>query len=862
MLLFRGMMSSHLRKLLRIVSLFTAAILGLILIVSVLVSLFYEKTTIRFMKKYLDEHLLTELSMGEIQFRVLKGFPNATVEISDVVLLSGHNFSSRDFQGSFSDTLLQAKSVLLQFDLLKLFEKKFELKKIDVSNGRANILFDKKNNHNLNIWKSADSSGQKNAVNLRSIGLNELAVRFVSLSSQVDISSNAGKVGFRGSISAEEVLSGEIRGSLSRFGLTVKDNGLLKNASVQLSGKLVYSSGHFRFSDTRIQVNKAVAMANGQVQGGKNKNLDLTISMPKFGLEELVSLIPLPDSPLMHEMAFSGQGKMYLTIKGSLSVKGSLLYNSGFELNNCSARNPRTRTAAQDISVKGTLSGNNASTFLLQINQFSAELGKGNINGSFRLSDLNQLRFSADVSSRIDLKALKEFAGMDSVEMMEGMIRSDIVASGDLKQFTADSAVLGLNYIKSGVFIAEDAAFRFKNVPVTLDHISGKAIWGKSVRLDSLQLRLNETDLLIHGEMANLPDYLMHHHILKSRLEISTDNLDISKYLNQPAGNKSKSGYKSLSVFPPGIYLKARVKANKFKAGKFEANQVILNLSALGDSMFIENFSMNFPDGSITGNAFLQGKADKTYYVTCNAQPRKINIQQLFAAFNNFTQHFIVEKNIKGQLTGTIGFSGIWDSTLHVIPKSIQAKGDLVITNGELVQFEPMMKLSKYIDIDELRHIRFRTLKNTIYISNRMVTIPEMAINSTAFNIKAAGTHSFDNVFDYRLKVLLSEVLFNKARKKKKEIDEFLMEDSREDQTTIPLMIVGTPDNYDVRLDKKKAFSITRDNIRGKDTGSAGKSSSDNFRIEWEEPEPKKEIKKPVPEAEKDNDIVIEWEDE
>jgi hypothetical protein len=856
------MMSSHLRKLLRIVSLFTAGILGLILIVSVLVSLFYEKTTIRFMKKYLDEHLLTELSMGEIQFRVLKGFPNATVEISDVVLLSGKNFSSRDFQGSFSDTLLQAKSVLLQFDLLKLFEKKFELKKIDVSHGKTNILFDKKNNHNLNVWKSADSSGQKHAVNLRSIGFNELAVRFVSLSSQVDIASQAGKVAFRGSISPEEVLSGEVRGNLSRFGLVVKNNSMLKNASVQLSGKLVYSSGRLRFSDSRIQVNKAVALANGQYQGGKNKNLDLNINMPKFGLEELVSLIPMPDSSLMHEMAFSGQGKMVLTIKGSLSRKGSLLYTSGFELNNCSARNPRTRTAAQDISFKGTLSGKNASTFLLQINQFSAVLGKGNINGSFRLSDLNLLRFSADVSSWIDLKALKEFAGMDSVEMMEGMIRSDFVASGDLKQFSADSALLGLNYIKSGVFIAENAAFRFKNVPVTLDHLSGKAIWGKSVRIDSLQLRLNETDLLIHGELTNLPDYLMHHHLLKSRLEISTDNLDISKYLSQPTGNRSTSGYKSLSVFPPGIYLKARVKANKFKAGKFEADQVIINLSALGDSMFIENFSMNFPDGSITGNAFIQGKADKTYYVTCNAQPRKINIQQLFAAFNNFTQHFIVEKNIKGQLTGTIGFSGIWDSTLHVIPKSIQAKGDLEIINGELVQFEPLMKLSKYIDIDELRHIRFRTLKNTIYISDQLVTIPEMAINSTAFNIKAAGTHSFDNVFDYRLKVLLSEVLFNKARKKKKEIDEFMMEESREDQTTIPLMIVGTPANYDVRFDRKKAFSITRDNMRGKDPGATGKPSSDNFRIEWEEPAPKSDVKKPLPEAEQDTDIVIEWDED
>ncbi len=862
MLLFPGMMSSHLRKLLRIASLFMAGILGLILIVSVLVSLFYEKPTIRFMKKYLDEHLLTELTMGDLKFRILRGFPNATIEIEEVVLLSGSNFAPGDFRGSYSDTLLEAKSVLLQFDLLKLFEQEFELKKIDISHGRTNILIDKKNRHNLRVWKSTDTSGRQHAVKLRGIGLNDMAVRFVSVPSQVDISSFAGKMGFKGSISTEEVLYGEIRGNMPQFNLTVKDKNLLKNSSVQLSGKMVYSSGRIRFSESRIQVNKANAVVNGQYQGGKNKNLDLTVNMPKFGLGELISLFPLSDSSLMHELSFAGQGKMYLTIKGDVSGRGGVMYTSTFELNDCSARNPRTRKTAENISIKGNLSGNSASTFLLQLDHFNAALGKGNINGSLRLRDLNQLHFTADISSLIDLKALKEFADLDRVEIMEGLIRNDFLAEGNLKGFSADSAMLALRYIKSGIFKAEDASFRMKNAPVTLDHIYGKATWGNPVRFDSLHLKLNETDLMIHGELANLPDYLLNNQLLKSTLEISSDNLDISKYLGHPSNDQSSSGYKSLSVFPSGIYLKARVNAKKFKAGKFEAAHVVLTLSALRDSMFVENFSMNFPDGSITGNALIQGKADKTYYVTCNAQPRKINIQQLFAAFNNFTQHFIVEKNIKGRLTGTIGFSGVWDSTLHIVPGSILAKGDLEIANGELVQFEPMMKLSKYIDVDELRHIRFKTLKNTIYINNRLVTIPEMAINSTAFNIKAAGTHSFDNVFDYRLKVLLSEVLFNKTRKKKKEIDEFLMEESREDQTTIPLMIVGTPDHYDVRFDRKKAFSITRDHVSSKDTGAAGKPSSDNFRIEWEEPETGNEVKKTLPDAEKDADIVIEWEED
>ncbi len=86
--------------------------------------------------------------------------------------------------------------------------------------------------------------------------------------------------------------------------------------------------------------------------------------------------------------------------------------------------------------------------------------------------------------------------------------------------------------------------------------------------------------------------------------------------------------------------------------------------------------------------------------------------------------------------------------------QSLEANGKLEITDGELVQFEPMMKLSKYINVDELQLIHFKTLRNDIHIQDRTVTIPEMDIHSSAFNISAAGQQTFDNLFEYRINVL------------------------------------------------------------------------------------------------------------
>ena len=173
----------------------------LIAITSAIVSLFYEQAVTRYMKKYLDEHLLTQISMDNIRFRVLKGFPNATVEINQVVVLSGDRFSPRDFNGSFSDTLLKARKVFFQFDLIMLFHKDYELKKIEIAGGQLNILYDRKGFHNLNVWKSNESSGQEqHSLNLQSISVSDMNIRYIDLNNRISLVGHSGKTSFRGSL--------------------------------------------------------------------------------------------------------------------------------------------------------------------------------------------------------------------------------------------------------------------------------------------------------------------------------------------------------------------------------------------------------------------------------------------------------------------------------------------------------------------------------------------------------------------------------------------------------------------------------------------------------------------------------------
>jgi hypothetical protein len=151
---------------------------------------------------------------------------------------------------------------------------------------------------------------------------------------------------------------------------------------------------------------------------------------------------------------------------------------------------------------------------------------------------------------------------------------------------------------------------------------------------------------------------------------------------------------------------------------------------------------------------------------------------------------------------------------LQVIWEKLVADSKVEIRNGELIGFEPMLGLSRFIDVSELQHIRFSTLKNEIFIRNQVITIPQMDINSSAFNISGSGTHRFDGHFDYRMRVLLSDVLYGRARRAKPENQEFgIVEDDGLGRTSLYLLVSGTSDNYRVSYDRGAVREMIRESI-------------------------------------------------
>ncbi|MEZ5010980.1 MAG: AsmA-like C-terminal region-containing protein [Bacteroidales bacterium] len=113
----------------------------------------------------------------------------------------------------------------------------------------------------------------------------------------------------------------------------------------------------------------------------------------------------------------------------------------------------------------------------------------------------------------------------------------------------------------------------------------------------------------------------------------------------------------------------------------------------------------------------------------------RIDINKAFGSLNNFGQSYITSSNLYGTFQEHSSISGQLDSLFRPDMNSLQATGNWIVSNGELVGFELVMKLSRFVDLEELRDIKFSELKNDLVIKNRTVIIPSMDIKSSAFSL-------------------------------------------------------------------------------------------------------------------------------
>ena len=797
-----------------------------ILIISVLILLFslsliMQNKVANLLLKTLNNNFSTKIETGSYRLSLIKKFPKASVELKNVYIHSSPDFDRSGFKGINTDTLLAARSASLDFRMFDLLRRAYTFTKISVRSGKLNLYTDTSGYCNYDVTAGEDgTSGADNVtLNLNRVNLSD--VGFVYHDLRVDLI-------IKGTFKDGRIKS-KIRGDNIDFDGSSKvifDLFQLGGTSIQQSipadlevGLKQNDKGIF-FKKSILRIENWDFILNGFIASDNYQ--DLNISADNIDISKITNLLPEKYRKAASDYHPSGNLKFNWTIKGKPSTTEDPHYDITWSMKNARINNIRSDLKIDRFSFDGSFTNgpkNRPETSSLTISDFTTRLGSSDYRGSFSVSDFSNPLVELTFKGKLLPAELREFLNIQNVSRAGGSIDLDLKFSG--KPGKKDSFkfrdIFNLNSQSEVVF--NSVGLKIDKKQIDIRDVNGRFLINESTTTDNFGLSFNNHKIILSGKFMNFPGWLTRNPVnLTGSASISASSLRPELFMNAPAGKEEKENDnppQAPLTLPDNVMLEMNFSFDTLIYKKFNARNIIGTLSMRPKMINFRTINLNSQKGHISGNGLVVQNRDKSFIGRGSFALTGVDVNEAFTSFNNFGQGFLKAENIAGSLSGNITLILPVDSLLNPDISSVTAEGKYVLTDGALIDFDPVKALSSYIELSELENIKFDKLENEFFIRSNVFYMPQMEVRSSAVDLSVNGKHSFDNDYQYHVRMLLSEILSNKARKNRTLSDEFgEVEDDGLGRTSIFLKIDGKGEDVKVSYDMKAAGNQIKEDIK------------------------------------------------
>lgn len=807
--------SSRLKRLLKALA-WTLSICLLLLLIPVILLLVYEKEIKQAILTELNTHLKTKVFVdpNNIDLTILSTFPKAALVFKDVTVMGS-------LEEQKNDTLMHAQSVYLLFNAQDLWNKKYEIQKIKVQTAKLALQVNKEGFTNYDVWEGAGDTikteGKKTSFRLNEVMFSEFEFSYKNSQNKVKTLARFKEVLLAGNFSdAEYLLDVRAEGYLAYIRSNKKNLIRNKNLVANVAAHVIKTK--YDITHAEIGLNKLFFTAEGWIDDKATETpAEIHFKGKNIDVQSILSWLPGESQHKIKDYESEGIFYSDLDLKGNLQDYNSLEIKSAFGTKKASLTYLPTKTTLTDMSFTGSFVKEKFGTEKLELRDVKAHQGQNFVTGAFSLSNFASPYLKFNAVGNYNLADFFALVPVDTLSSAKGQV--DFTVEGNINLNDARSKQIGTSTMK-GRMDLKDIELAFKNGHVLQVPLGQVLVDNENLETQNLMVIHGRSSLEVSGKATNFLNY-----VLKSAqplvvdLDVKSKFIDVDDFILPSAGGSSENKAGSEEKNPFNVQdnisanLKMDVTAVDFRTFKAKNLQGVLEIK--NKKLLAKNFSFEAFGGDITLTGVADASKDNRVDITGSTNLVDVNIRQMFMQLNNFGQTVIEANNLNGKATTQVDFSAGWNGKLECDLKSIQASADLSIANGELIDYKLLEILAEYVDLKELKHVKFATLQTHVDIKNKTVFISKTAVKNSALDIEVLGSQSFDNVIDYRVKLRLSDWLAKRPGKSK-QLDEELLESENdpENKRCVFLHMTGTIDKPVITYDRKAMKQKIREDLK------------------------------------------------
>lgn len=808
----------------------------------------YEGDIKNFVVVQINKQLATEIDVKEVQLSVFKKFPYTSLEFQNVL--------AKDALITIGekDTFFYFQHAYLQFNLIDILKNKYVLREITLEDGFINPRVDKKGYDNYHIFKKTESNTNDFLINLEKVTLNNVEVDYIEEQRKDRVAFDAHHAYLKGAFSKDE-FELDVFGEFDLYTCTFTERVYAENRALELDAGLYINSGtkHYEIRRGGIEVdNQQNFSISGIIENAEEVNLDLKIEGKNLNLVKALALLPQNYTSRFSQYKSSGTVTFTSTIKGEVSKNRSPTVFASFSVSNGSITEPSQGIELTSVNLNGKYSSD-----LFELTNVSANLEGGSISGNFKLEGTKQPLLTTNVVAELDLEKTKKFLQLDTLKFVKGSFFIDANYKGKIQDISNLRASDMKRAKTEGNVKLKNVSFQVNGSDKVFESVNADlSLHGNDVLIDQLEAKTGSSDFSLSGIFTNMMSFLL---VEDQNLTVEAEFISHKLDFNELLTAESSSSDTTYSIkLPQNINLNLKASIGEVEFRRFEASEITGIVIYSSNKLKISPLRFQSMDGSFDGNCLVYPSGNN-YKLITNASIKGVDVNQLFYDFEDFGQSELNSNHLKGKADASVTFRAEMNDQLEFDKKKIYTNVDIKINDGELIGFEPLYAVSDYIKSNkllnifikadafrkELEHIRFSTLRNQILIKDETIFIPQMEINSSAMNLVAEGTHTFDNHIDYKMNFYLSELL-TKGKERQ----------NKDGKTQVYLTMKGTANDptveyekltsnakvvEEVKAEKKEVKQALKDEfgLFENDTTLSNevKDEKIEFSIEWDETE-------------------------
>lgn len=795
--------------------------IGLFLVLVPVILLFvYEKEIKAAIVDEINTHLKTKVYIKpeNIDLTLFRTFPKAALVFKDVTIMGG-------IEDLKNDTLLQAQSIYLLFNAKDLWNKKYEIQEIRVDESSLRMFTDKLGENNFDIWEKTAATPEKDekkaTFKLDKVILSGFEFFYKNAQSKIKVAANLQEVAFTGDFSSSEYLL-EI-GAEGRI-TYIKSNkrNLIQNKNLKAEITASVKDKTYTLTKADIGLNKLFFSAEGWLTN-KETETPAEISFKGKNLDVPSVMSWLPEE--FHEKIkdYESEGLFYsdMKLKGDLRDYNTLDIKASFGTSNISLTYRPTNTTLSHVSFNGSFFKEKFSPEQLNFKDIKAHQNTNYVEGNFSISNFMSPYLKLNAKGNYDLADFLALVPLDTLSSAKGKI--DFVVEGNINLNDARAKQIGTSSAKGKIDLKE-VELAFKNGQ-TLKVPGGQIeLDNENLGTNNLEVIHGRSSVIVSGKATNFLNYLLKpNQPLALSLWVRSPLLDVDDFIlpetagstAQNVNDDAQNPFRLSNDITAELTLDfAEVVFRQFKGKHLLGSLGIKNRKLLAKNLSFEAFS-----GDITLTGMADATRDDRLDIKGTTNLVDVNVKQMFTQLNNFGQSVIEAQNINGKATTQVDFSASWNNKLECDYKSIQASADLNIANGELIDYKLLEYLAEYVELKELKHVKFATLQTHVEIEDQTVYISKTSVKNSALDIEISGWQTFDYKIDYRVKLRLSDWLAKRPGKNKK-LDEELTESENDpdNKRCVFIKMTGTIDKPIITYDRKAMKQKIREDIKEEKT--------------------------------------------